>query len=176
MNMAPFKAFLASGSFVLAACTVMPMTGYAMQETQASVPAAKSASVNSKTAPGDQVEQRLIAEERLSWELAIKKEGAPYKALHSPVFFTVSDNGETDRGRSEASALDASVHFSRWDLSEFRVHFLAKSTAMVTYHVKAAGLDRGKAFQLDSYASSLWTMENGEWRNAFYQSTPAATK
>lgn len=174
--MVSFKPFPVASVLVLTACAAPPVAGYAMQGAQASVFADKSAPVNSKTASDDQVEQHLIAKERLSWELAIKKEGAPYKALHSPVFFTVSDSGVTDRGPSEASALDSSVHFSRCDLSGFRVHFLAKNTAMVTYHVKASGLDHGKAFQLDSYASSLWTMENGSWRNDFYQSTPAATK
>jgi hypothetical protein len=69
--------------------------------------------------------------------------------------------------------MDANVRFDRCELSGVDVHFVADDAAIVTYHVKAAGFDHGKAFLLDSYASSLWMRRNGTWLNVFYQATPA---
>lgn len=115
---------------------------------------------------------RLMAEERASWDLAIKRDAAAYKALHAAGFFTVTGTGVVDRTSSEASAMDSQVRFDQCDLSGFDVHFIAENAALVTYHVTAAGVDHGKAFQLDSYASSLWMKRDSKWLNVFYQATP----
>jgi len=125
------------------------------------------------TAENGTIGQRLIAEERASWDLAIKRDAAAYKAFHAQDFFTVSGTGVVDRASSEASAMDPHVRFDQCELSGFDVHFVAPDAALVTYRVKAAGLDHGKAFQLDSYASSLWMKRNGRWLNVFYQATAA---
>lgn len=117
--------------------------------------------------------QSLITKERLSWELAIKRDAASYKAFHAPNFFTVSKTGVTNRALSEASAMDANVHFEQCDLSGFDIHFVAENAVLITYLVKGSGLDHGKAFQLNSYASSLWIKRDGKWLNVFYQATPA---
>jgi len=132
----------------------------------ATVPAAQS----------DTVRQYLIAEERASWDLAIKRNAAAYAALHASDFFTVTATGRMDRTRSETSAMDPGVRFDQCDLSAFDVRFVAPDAALVTYHVTAAGLDHGKALQLDSYASSLWMRREGKWTNVFYQATPAAKR
>jgi hypothetical protein len=121
----------------------------------------------------DAIEQSLITNEKLSWELAIKHEAASYKAFHAPDFFTLNGTGVVNKALSEASALDPNVRFDQCDLSSFDVHFVADDAALVTYHVKAGGLDHGKTFQLDSYASSLWMKRGGTWVNVFYQATPA---
>ncbi|GFZ96731.1 nuclear transport factor 2 family protein [Dyella caseinilytica] len=123
-------------------------------------------------AVNDTTGQRLIVEERASWNLAIKRNAAAYRALHAPDFFTVDATGVVDRADSEASAMDSNVRFDQCKLSGFDVHFVAEAAALVTYHVKAAGLDHGKAFQLDSYVSSLWMKRDGKWLNVFYQATP----
>ncbi|MFC4764333.1 DUF4440 domain-containing protein [Dyella koreensis] len=127
-------------------------------------------------AVNDTIGQRLFAEERASWDLAIKRDATAYKALHAPDFFTVTGTGVVDRVRSETSAMDANVRFDQCELSGFDVRFVAENAALVTYHVKAAGLDHGKAFQLDSYASSLWMKRDGKWMNVFYQATPAPNR
>jgi len=80
------------------------------------------------------------------------------------------------RAASEASAMDAQVRFDQCALSGFEVRFVAQNAALVTYRVKAAGLDHGKAFRLDSYASSLWMKRNGGWVNVFYQAAPASKR
>lgn len=129
---------------------------------------------NASAAVSDTVRQHLIAEERASWDLAIKRNAAAYTALHAPDFFTVAGTGVVDKARSEASAMDPSARFDRCELSGFDVRFVAQNAALVTYHVEAAGLDHGKAFQLDGYASSLWMRRDGKWTNVFYQATPAA--
>jgi hypothetical protein len=122
------------------------------------------------------MERYLIAQEESSWRLAIQREAASYKALHSREFFTVSGDGETDRAKSEASALDPNVNFDRCDLSAFRVRVVEMNTAIVTYHVQATGTDHGKAFYVNSYASSIWVRRGGKWLDTFYQATPAANR
>ncbi|GLQ94412.1 nuclear transport factor 2 family protein [Dyella acidisoli] len=124
------------------------------------------------TAINNTIGQRLIAEERASWDLAIKGNAASYTAFHAPDFFTVTGTGVVDRTHSETSAMDANVRFDQCELSGFDVRFVAENAALVTYHVRAAGLDHGKAFKLDSYASSLWMKRDGKWLNVFYQATP----
>lgn len=122
----------------------------------------------------DTVAQRLIAEERASWDLAIRRNAAAYRVLHAPDFITVTGGGVVGKAASEESAMDARVRFDQCALSGFDVRFVAQDAALVTYHAKAAGLDHGKAFRLDSYASSLWVKRNGAWSNVFYQATPAS--
>lgn len=117
--------------------------------------------------------QRLIADEKTSWDLAIKRDATSYQALHAPDFITVGRTGVVGKALSETSAMDANVRFDRCELSGFDVHVVAENAVLLTYHVNAAGLDHGKAFHLDGYASSLWMKRDGKWLNVFYQSTPA---
>ncbi|HKT27281.1 nuclear transport factor 2 family protein [Dyella sp.] len=126
----------------------------------------------SLTTPSHAIGQHLMAEERASWDLAIKRDAVAYKAFHAPDFFTVTGTGVVGRAPSEASAMDSQVRFDQCELSGFNVHFVAENAAVVTYHVKASGLDHGKSFHLDSYASSLWLKRHGTWLNVFYQATP----
>jgi hypothetical protein len=120
--------------------------------------------------------QHLMDEERASWDLAIARNAAAYRAFHAPDFFTLTETGVVQRAASEASAMDAQVRFDRCTLSAFDVHVVADDAMLVTYRVEAAGLNRGKVFRLDSYASSLWTKRDGKWLNVFYQATPAPNR
>ena len=174
-NPALLKSFVVSILFVLAASALLPAACYALPQNQAQ-PTAKPAQLNSETVSTYAIEQRLIEKERMSWGLAIKQNATSYRALHAPDFFTVSGSGVTDRAHSEASALDSNVHFDQCKLSGFGVRFVAGNAALITYRAQAAGLDHGKAFHLDSYASSLWIERDGKWLNVFYQSTPAAAQ
>jgi len=167
------RSFFVSLPIALAVNIMVPVFCYATPQSQAQPQPPKYARQPTGIASRDGIEWRLISKERMSWELAIKRDATPYKALHAPDFFTVSQNGVTDRALSEASALDANVRFKQCSLSEFGVRVVAENAAIITYRVKAAGLDQGKAFQLDSYASSLWIKREGKWLNLFYQATPA---
>lgn len=120
--------------------------------------------------------QQLIAEERASWDLAIKRDAAAYTAFHAQDFITVGGSGVAGKAASEASAMDAHVRFDQCELSLFDVRFEAPNAALVTYHVKAAGLDHAKPFHLESFASSLWMKRNGAWLNVFYQATPVSSQ
>jgi hypothetical protein len=121
-------------------------------------------------------EQKIIAMERSSWDLAIKRDAEAYRALHSRNFFTVSGQGVSDRIHSESSALDPNVHFDRCDLSKFAVNFEATDAVLVTYYVKAVGRENQKPFVIDSYATSLWVKHGRAWLNSFYQATPARSR
>lgn len=122
------------------------------------------------------VVQSLMAKEKSSWTLAIKKNATAYKALHAKNFLTVSESGVVERAQSEASALDASVTFDRCTLSHMQVHWVNPDVALITYRVQFAGSDHGKKFAGDQYASSLWARYGNQWLNTFYQATPAANK
>jgi hypothetical protein len=166
-------SFLASLPIAIAVTAMIPSVCYA-QQAQNQPQAAKVTRPATRITSNDELKEHLIAEEKASWDLAIKRDATSYKALHAPDFFTVSGTGITDRELSEDSALDSHVHFDRCDLSEFSVRFVAENAALITYRAKAAGTDHGKAFQLDSCASSLWVKRDGKWLNVFYQATPAA--
>jgi hypothetical protein len=164
---------LASLPIAVAATVTTPSVCRA-QQSQTQPQAAKTTRSATEITSNDELNQHLIAEEKASWDLAIKRDAISYKALHAPDFFTVSGAGITNRELSEDSALDSNVHFDRSDLSEFRVRLVAENAAPITYRAKATGTDHGKAFQLDSYASSLWVKRDSKWLNVFYQATPAA--
>lgn len=144
--------------------------------TNASPPAVCStpSPVSTTVATNGAVARHLIAAERASWNLAIQRNVGTYRALHAPDFITVTGGGEVDKATSEASAMDAKVRFDQCVLSGFDVRRVAPNAALITYHTQAAGLDHGRAFRLDSYASSLWIKRNGAWLNVFYQATPAS--
>jgi hypothetical protein len=159
-------------SAVAVAAIAIPFVSHAAHRGEREARPAAPAQSASQT---DSLTKQLITKESATWELAIKHDAGAYKALHADGYFTVSGSGLTERGPSEESALDANVRFSRWDLSDFSVRFVADDAALVTYRAKASGLDHGKPFQLDSYATSLWVKRDGSWLNVFYQATPAAT-
>jgi hypothetical protein len=155
---------------VVLACLSLPWTLHAAQ------PIVCDATAHPTSAPdaaNRAIGQRLMAEEQASWDLAIKRDVAAYTAFHAPDYVTVTGTGVMDRRSSEASAMDSHVRFDQCALSGFNVHFLADNAALVTYRVKATGLDHEKAFQLESYASSLWMKRDGKWMNVFYQATTA---
>jgi hypothetical protein len=158
------------------ALVLMPLACTAAMALSATCLAAAQIPALSPVASNSAIAQHLMANERASWNLAIKRDATPYKALHAPDYFTLTPTGEMDRAQSEAFAMDAGVRFDECDLSAFVVHVVAKDAILLTYRVKAAGLDHGKAFRLDSYASSLWMRRQGEWLNVFYQATPAPAR
>ncbi|RDS84904.1 nuclear transport factor 2 family protein [Dyella monticola] len=155
------------------ALTSLLLSGTVNAAPQPLCDAAGSTAPTSATV-NDTVAQRLISEERASWDLAIKRDAAAYKAFHAQDFITVTGSGVVGKGLSEASAMDAHVRFDQCTLSMFDVRFVAQNAALVTYHVKAMGLDHDKPFQLESFASSLWVKRSGAWLNVFYQATPAS--
>ena len=161
-------------SLILSSCALIPVVSHSMEQSQDKPQVTKVAALPSGAVSKDGIQQQLIAKEKMSWELAIKRDAASYKALHAPDFFTVSGNGVTDRVHSEESALDPNVRFDSCDFSGFRVDVVETNAALVTYRVKAMGFDHEKKFDLDSYAASLWVKRDGEWLNMFYLATPAA--
>lgn len=153
--------------YTIAIAAFLPGTANAAPSTVCKAPPA-TAAIKGNDA------QRLIAEEAASWTLAIQRNTRAYKAFHAPDFITLTGSGTVARAASEASAMDVQVRFDQCALSGFEVRFVASNAALVTYHVKASGLDHEKDFLLDSYASSLWMKRNGAWLNVFYQATPAS--
>lgn len=156
------------------ACVVIICLPWAIHATPLAVCNTASNPLPTTAATNDAVAQRLIAEERASWNLAIQRNAGAYQAFHASDFITLTGSGVVGRVASENSAMDAQVRFDQCTLSEFEVRFVAPNAALVTYRVAAAGLDHGKAFRLDSYASSLWMKRKGAWLNVFYQATPAS--
>jgi hypothetical protein len=175
VGMAPNRLSV-SIPLVLSFCAIISIVSYCMEASHAGPQETNTTPVHSGIASKDAVQQQLIAREKMSWELAIKRDIPSYKALHAPDFFTVGGNGVTDKERSEVSALDPNVSFDRCDLSEFRVDFVGMDAALVIYRVNAAGFDHGKKFDMDSYATSLWVWQDGTWLNVFYQATPATSQ
>jgi hypothetical protein len=169
------KLFIAI-AFVLTCAALTIAVLCRSEKVQASQAQANHATAGAPAEPRGELQQQIIAKEKSSWDLAIKRDADAYRALHASNFFTVSSNGVTDRSQSETSALDAGVHFDQYDLSDFIVNFTGNHAALVTYRVKARGSDHGSKFVMDSYATSLWVKQNGQWLNVFYQATPAKPK
>lgn len=169
--MALDKVFVAT-ALVLSSCAAVCAAAHSQGQGQAKGVVTKPAAACSGHSAKNTTQQILIEKEKLSWELAVKRNIPSYKALHAPDYFTVSGNGVADRANSEASTLDPNVTFSHYELSRFIVHFVGTNAALITYHARAAGFDHGKQFDSDSYATSLWMKRDGKWLNVFYQASP----
>jgi hypothetical protein len=165
----PFVLICAAGTLAFFCCSETVQA----RQPQANHAVAKTTAGSRSELDQEIISKEIIAKEKSSWDLAIKRDADAYKALHASNFFTVSGGGVTDRSHSEASALDAGVRFDQYDLSDFSVTFMGSDAVLVTYRVKATGLDHDRKFVMDSYATSLWMKQNGRWLNAFYQATPA---
>lgn len=140
----------------------------------AAVVAAPVSAAQGAGASPSAVANSLIAKEKSSWTLAIKKNAVAYRALHAQNFLTVSESGVAGRVQSEASALDANVTFDECELTQMHLHWMQPNVVLITYRVRFAGSDRGKKFAGDQYASSLWVKDQTRWLNTFYQATPAS--
>lgn len=158
MSLQTIRATLIGG---LLCCVLLPTAADATQPADASQTA---------------TEKDLLAKENSSWDLAIKKDAAAYKALHAQDFITVSGDGVIGKDQSESSALDPQVSFDHYTLSGQHLSWVQKDVALITYHVVVSGMDHGKKFDGDAYASSIWVKRQGRWENVFYQATPASKK
>jgi hypothetical protein len=122
----------------------------------------------------EDVEAKLMAMEEALWEA--------WKTGDWEVFRSHMTEGAVNNGAGGATAgrdamiegmAGASCDVQSYELSDMQVHQIARGTAILTYRAEQAATCEGEALPSPVWASAVYVNDGGEWKNAFYQETPA---
>ncbi len=61
-----------------------------------------------------------------------------------------------------------------YELEDWKVHRVSDDTAILTYEAEQKGACDGVELDPELYVSAVYVLENGAWKSASYQETPAA--
>jgi hypothetical protein len=111
-----------------------------------------------------QLEQRLLSR-------AVRQAPAELARLLADDFLEFGASGGVWDKSDILEALPK-VPFTQRIVSQFNLKWSSENSALVTYHCHNVAADRPVA--ADSWRSSLWRLEHGEWRMVFHQGTYCA--
>lgn len=142
-------------------------------------PAWATAQDPSSSAPADAsaVEQRLIANEKGSWEAARRKDYAAFGSLLADDFVDVFPNGKIVGKKELLEQYIRGVDLREYSLSDFRVVWLSRDAALVVYRAVARGSEHqlqahtasGEEIEVHVAVTSGWALRDGVWKNVFYR-------
>jgi len=119
------------------------------------------------------LESRIMELERESW--------MAWKAQDSAFFegFLAEDHTELGRG-GPATRRDVlgfirsgACKVESYAISDFRFTRLSESSAMLVYHVRQSTQCAGSPVPSPAWATSVFALRDGRWRNVLYQQIPA---
>ena len=120
------------------------------------------------------LESRIMELERESW--------MAWKAQDSAFFdgFLADDHVELGRG-GPATKRDVlgfirggACKVESYAISDFHFTRLSESSAMLVYHVRQSTQCAGSPVPSPAWATSVFALRDGRWRNVLYQQLPAA--
>jgi len=120
------------------------------------------------------LERTIVDLERGSWKA--------WKAQDSAFFdtFLAVDHVELMRG-GPAGKRDVigfigsgACKVESYAISDFRFTRLSESSAMLVYHVQQSTHCGGMSVPSPTWATSIFALRDGQWRNVLYQQLPAA--
>jgi hypothetical protein len=134
-----------------------------------SAPPRQVALESSEDRPKSPLESEIIAKELLTWELEKKKDKQAYAALMAPDFVAITDRGvmNTDLNLKEIDDFE----FENYAATDFRVRFITRDAALVTYKVTWKAHSKQKRYEESDYAAAIWAKHGNQWLDAYYQET-----
>jgi hypothetical protein len=124
-------------------------------------------------APSDTVSSQVVNLEKLTWELAKKRDRGSLGKLLAEDYTEIIDDGVFDKAHLLAYLKD--VTLLRYSLTGFKVKKLAGNAVLLVYQVSEAGEYKGSGFQADNNVASLWMKRGGIWQNVLFQETALRT-
>ena len=116
----------------------------------------------------------LVALEKRGWEAWKNKDSAAYRAVLADDAVSNGRSGVATVAQMVSSLKDCDVRSYAFDESTVRVTNVAPNVALLTFRATQDATCGGTAAPATVWASSLYVRRGGEWRNVFYQETPAA--
>ena len=113
--------------------------------------------------------KEIIAKELLTWDLEKRKDKKRYAALMAPNFVAITDRGvmNTALNLQEIDDLD----FETYSATDFKVRFLTKEAALLTYKVAWKARSQDKKYEENDYAAAIWAKHGDKWLDEYYQET-----
>jgi hypothetical protein len=120
-------------------------------------------------APPDTISSQVVNLEKLTWELAKKRDQGSLGKLLAQDYTEIIDDGVFDKAHLLAYLKD--VTLTRYSLTGFKVKKLAGNAVLLVYQVSEAGEYKGSGFQADNNVASLWMKRGRTWQNVLFQET-----
>jgi hypothetical protein len=130
-------------------------------------------SVASPRVDDSALENSILALERDSWKA--------WRAQDAAFFETFLASDHVELGAAGPSSARDVVGFirggackvERYAISDFRFTRLSETSAMLVYHVQQTTHCGGMAVPSPAWATSVFALRDGQWRNVLYQQLPA---
>jgi len=103
----------------------------------------------------------LINRELALWEIVKNKQVEAYKTYYADNFSAVYSDGVKDINQEVEGVRN--VDLKDYSLTETKVVFPNKGTAVLTYKVTVHGSFKGEDISGVYYASSVWVNQGGKW-------------
>jgi hypothetical protein len=144
--------------------------------TKSSGPTAASASLSASpaaTVTAAATAETIIELEKKAWELAKNKQMDEFRQLLVPEYRTIYQGKIWNLDECIKDLMQTDI--KSYLLSDMRVTFPVKDTAILTYRVDAVTVVSGKELKDPLYCSSVWVNIDGQWKGAVYTESPVAT-
>ena len=122
------------------------------------------------------VEQKLTSAEKQLWEAWKNHEMGPFKENFTDDMVDV-DQGGMMQGKDKLidTMTKNPCEVKSYSLSDMKVNWIEKDTALLTYKADADATCGGQKAQA-KYHSSLWIKKNGKWLIAVHQASLASAQ
>ena len=121
----------------------------------------KAAKTKGKSLSQSSPEKALIDRERELWEIVKNKQVEAFRKYYADDYSGVSSDGVRDINQEVEGV--RIVDLKDYSLSDTKVVFPNKDTAILTYKVTVRGSYQGHDISGVYYASSVWVNKGGKW-------------
>jgi uncharacterized protein DUF4440 len=106
-------------------------------------------------------DKALIEKEKAVWEIVKNKHFDAFRKYYADNYSGVSSDGVNDINREVEGVRN--VDLKDYSLTDMKVVFPNKATAILTYKVTTQGSFKGQDISGVYYASSVWVNQGGKW-------------
>jgi hypothetical protein len=142
--------------FTLAGLTLLTMASLCFGQSDL-----KAAKAKGKTMSQSVEDKALIEREKSLWEIVKNKQVDAFRKYYADLFSAVYSDGVKDINQEVEGVRN--VDLKDYSLTDTKVVFPNKDTAVLTYKVTVRGSFKGQDISGASYASSVWVNQGGKW-------------
>ena len=127
----------------------------------------------------ESLEEKLIANERRSWESVKRKDYETFASFLAEDFYDIFPDGKVVTKTELMRDYIRGVELLEYSLTNFKVVRLNRDAAIVVYETTARGSEnkataygdekKGQVITIHSAVTSAWARRQGRWLNVFYR-------
>lgn len=110
--------------------------------------------------------------ERESWMAWKAQDSAFFEGFLADDHVELTGGGPLGKGDVVAFIRSGACKVDRYAISDFRFTRLSEASAMLVYHVRQSTRCGGAAVPSPAWATSVFALRDGRWRNVLYQQLP----